>query len=253
MGTTSYVRFPSSFPLAPFRVSAPELNRTLFQVPYRHASPTPCEDKTDYHSLLFELEDQLLSKDFDLFQLRHIKSQVQRALQLEGASAERAKVLEKVTKNPIYTAVKVEKLDSKEDLEGLERNIAKLEQLTRDKRAKLSGAYPTQVAKFLPGALDQLLFNVKRNDLKPLLNKTILEMIGTRFLEHRLTIEPEVYCSVEDMELDWEEALKSERERSVKAGMLLPLLSRNAYQRAHNLIVANLSLNKVFLKVFGGG
>lgn len=218
-------------------------------MPYRHASPTPCEDKTDYHGLLFELEDQLFNKDFDLFQLRLLKTQVQKSLDLEGSTAERRRLLEKATRNPIYGAVKVDRLETKEDLEGLLRNIERLQSLNRERRGKISSGYAGQVQKYLPGALNQLLFNGKKKDLKPLLNKSLLEIIETRFMEQRVSIDPEMYCSIDDVELDWEEAIRSERVRAVKAGLLMPLLGRKAYQRAHNLIVSNLSLNRVFLKV----
>ena len=262
------------------------MNRELVQMPYRNASSSECEDKTDYHNNLYDLEDQLFMKDFTLFQLKFLKSLVSK-LKAEVNLEKTAVLCEKIKRNPVFPSIKVDKLVSNADFELLMRNIEKNEVLIKEKRQKIALNYIPQTKKYITAALDQLLFNQKRRDLKHLMNKSLMNLIEEIFYNRKdETSNNEnahfrtIYKSIEDLALDWiEESHKAKvleinnkekahfssekkdfiEEKSekpndkgdcrIKNDLFLPMLGQKTFDWAYRLIVQSLFLNKVFMKV----
>jgi len=52
------------------------------QLPIRQANFAECQDKTDHHQLLFDLEDRLFQNDFKLLELNAIKNRLSQSILL---------------------------------------------------------------------------------------------------------------------------------------------------------------------------
>lgn len=151
-------------------------------------------------------------------------------------------------------------------IQGMELVLDKIEHLTllaKESRVKIAKIYPLETQKLFYSSLDQLLFNVKKADALPLLNKSILLDIEEAFFDpngpyNTSKKAPQkqfhLHKSLEGLKLEWGDAIESllQKEGPNRPFPLyfIPLLSQEAYALAYKWLIQGVILNKICLKVF---
>lgn len=249
---TSYIKPPLEFSQRSFPFDDKEpiiqenINRNLMQLPFRAANLQEVEDKTPSHGQLFDLEDNLFKKDFDLFSIRLGLKKLAEFQQTSSGN-----YWEKIRKIPILAKEFQEcpkNEITKEMIENLEKKLQEREKMSEEKKTKTSQQYCKQTSTLFKASLDQKLYNEQCRDLKKVSNKLLRSYIEeTNASPENLHKSTDILVIREDTLNKLPEILMKIPENSL---FILPLLPQNVYQASYLWLLQDLLLSKIFSKVF---
>lgn len=216
------------------------------QLPLRTANLQEVEDKTPFHGLLFDLEDNLFKKDFELFAIRLGLKKIAEAQQKFSGN-----YWEKISKIPILAK---EFQDchqneiTKEMIENIEKKLQEKEKIVEEKKNKTSQEYCKQTSTLFTASLDQMLYNEQCRDLKRVSNKLLRS-----FIDETNVFPEDLHKSIDFLVIKHEnpnkltEILTKIPENTL---FILPLLPQNVYHASYLWLLQDILLTKSFAKVF---